>query len=221
MLMLACALTVGCSATTTGRPVPADADGPRPVPASALPDALLGAATVSEIMGASGMVVKDSRVEMFDSSDQFGDPACLVAWMPVEQQVYAAADWTSMIAQTLWDAAGALDHFVIQSLVTFSSRDTARSFFEETAQTWKSCGERSFTASKDGSSETPWTFDKVTDVDSTLWMTQHQDDSVGWGCQRALRVSNNVAVDVLACRFGVGDEAVTIAHGIDTRLPSV
>ena len=34
-------------------------------------------------------------------------------------------------------------------------------------------------------------------------------------------VSNNVAVDVLACRFGVGDEAVTIAHGIDTRLPSV
>ena len=48
---------------------------------TAWPDALLTASTVSEIMGAAGMVVKDSRVEMFDSSDQFDDAACLpVAW---------------------------------------------------------------------------------------------------------------------------------------------
>jgi hypothetical protein len=34
-------------------------------------------------------------------------------------------------------------------------------------------------------------------------------------------VANNVAIDVLACKLYVSDEAVTIANGIDARLPSV
>ncbi|MEB3071548.1 sensor domain-containing protein, partial [Mycolicibacter sp. MYC017] len=65
-LVLACVVVAGCTRVTGGRAVPADHDGPRPVAASALPELLLDAATVSDIMGAPGMRVKDARTKMFD-----------------------------------------------------------------------------------------------------------------------------------------------------------
>ncbi|ORW96026.1 hypothetical protein AWC28_10845 [Mycolicibacter terrae] len=217
--MLACAVVAGCSRVTEGRAVPADHDGPRPVAASMLPDLLLEASTVSDIMGSAGMRVKDSRSRMFDSGRQFPDLDCMVAWMPAEQSVYAGTNWAATMVQTLSETA--LDHFVIQAATVFVNRVDAQSFFDTTARRWALCGERSFTTTKNGYGDTPWTFDTVTDVDSTVWMTQHQDDSAGWSCQRALRVANNVAIDVLACKLYVSDEAVTIANGIDARLPSV
>lgn len=218
-LVLACAVLAGCSRVTGGLAVPADHNGPRPVAASMLADLLLKASTVSDIMGASGMRVEDSRSRMFDSARQFPDHACMPAWMPVEQSVYAGTNWTATVVQTLSEAA--LDHFVIQAATTFVNRDDAQSFFDATARRWSPCGERSFTTTKDGYRDTPWTFDTVADIDSTVWMTQHQDNTAGWSCQRALRVANNVAIDVLACKLYVSDEAVTIANGIDARLPSV
>ena len=219
MLVLACAVIADCSRVTRGVAVPADQGGPRPVTAAMLPELLLQATTVGDVMGARGMRVKDSRTRMFDSGRHFPDHGCLAAWMPVEKLVYTDADWTATLAQTLTESRQ--DHFVIQAATVFATRDAARSFFDATARGWKSCGERTFATAKDGYPETSWTFDTVADVDSTLWMTQHQDDSAGWSCQRALRVTNNVAIDVLACKLYVSDEAVTIANGIDARLPSV
>lgn len=218
-LLLACALLAACSRVTGGLAVPADHDGPRPVSASMLPDLLLEAATVGDIMGSAGIRVKDSRSRMFDAGHQFLDRDCMPAWMPVEQSVYADTDWTATVIQTLTEST--LDHFVIQAVTVFATRDAAHGFFNATAQRWTPCGERTFATTRDGQADTPWTFDRVTDVDSTVWMTQRQDDSAGWSCQRAMRVSNNVAIDVLACKLYVSDEAVTIANGIDARLPSV
>lgn len=218
-LALACAVLAGCVRVTGGLAVPADHDGPRPVAASLLPDLLLKASTVSDIMGASEMRVNDSRARMFDAGKQFPDHDCMAAWMPVEQTVYADTNWTATVAQLLTESAH--DHFVIQAVTVFATRGDAQRFFEDTSGRWAPCGERTFNTSMDGYSDTPWTFDTVADVDSTVWMTQHQDDSAGWSCQRALRVANNVAIDVLACKLYVSDEAVTIANGIDARLPSV
>ncbi|ORW66939.1 hypothetical protein AWC24_12980 [Mycolicibacter senuensis] len=219
VLALACAVVAGCTQVTGGQAVPADHDGPRPVPASMLPEVLLDATTVSDIMGSHGMRVEDSRSRMFDVGHQFPDQACMAAWMPVEQSVYADADWTATVVQSLSESS--LDHFVVQAATVFATRGDAQSFFDATARRWTPCGEQTFATSKDGYLDTQWTFDAVADVDSTLWMTQHQDDSAGWSCQRALRVSNNVAIDVLACKLYVSDEGVTIANGIDARLPSV
>ncbi|WP_409428230.1 sensor domain-containing protein [Mycobacterium sp. SMC-11] len=219
VLVLAAAVMADCARVTGGVAVPADQDGPRPVTAAMLPELLLKATTVSDIMGARGMRIKDSRTRMFDSGRQFPDHGCLAAWMPVEKSVYTDADWTATLTQTLSESAQ--DHFVIQAATVFATRDAARSFFDATARGWNSCGERTFATAKDGYPDTSWTFDTVADVDSTVWMTQHQDDSAGWSCQRALRVTNNVAIDVLACKLYVSDEAVTIANGIDARLPSV
>lgn len=222
VLALMCAALAGCSTMTGGRPVPADPAGPRPVPPSALPEVLLDVGTVNEIMGAAQMTVKDSRSQPFEAGRQFPDHSCMAAWTPAERSVYAASGWTAVFAQTLLESVGEPDHFVVQAVTAFDSRDSARDFFDKTAQQWLPCGNRTFVTSHDGGvTTTSWTFDEVADIDATVWMTQKQDDSPGWSCQRALRVSNNVAIDVLACKLFATDEAVTIAHTIDSRLPTV
>ncbi len=221
-LILACSVLAGCSAVIPGSSVPADTDGPRPVPALALHAVLLSAATVNDIMGASDMTVKDSRSRLFDGGSQFTDGECMVAWTPAEQTVYAHTSWTGVAAQTLLETPGRSDYFVIQAAISFPSRRYADDFFDRTAQRWIPCGDRTFVTKRSGrESDASWTFDAVSNADSTLWMTQRQGDSAGWSCQRALRVSNNIAIDVLACKQYASDEAITIAHGIDERLPSV
>lgn len=222
VLMLAGSVLTGCSRLAAGQAVPADSDGPRPVLASALPEVLLEPGMVNDIMGASSMTVRDSTTRLFDGRKQFRVADCMIAWTPAEQSVYARSGWRAVLAQTLLETRGVADHFVIQAVVDFPSRTAARSFFDEAALEWKPCGDRTFTTPRRGSdSNVSWTFDAVYDTDSTLWMKQNQIDSTGWSCQRALRISNNVAIDVLACKEFAIDEAVTIAEGIDARLPSV
>lgn len=219
--LLACSAT-GCSARIEGRATPADHDGPRPVPAAALHGALLDTRTINDIMGASGMAVRDAGTRLFSGVTQFTDPACMPAWTPAEETAYAGTDWTSAFTQSLLETPVNPDHFVIQAVVRFPSRESASGFFDRSAEQWPKCAERTFdTRADDGQPGASWQFDVVRNADSTLWMTQTQNDSPGWGCQRALRVSRNVAIDVLACKFYATDEAVTIAHGIDARLPSV
>src|SRR5690625_4047807 len=137
-LVLVCAVVAGCAQVTGGAAVPADDDGPRPVPAATLPDVLLDASTVSEIMGSDGMRVNDARARMFDAGSQFPDADCMAAWMPVEKSVYAGTEWTATIAQVLTDSA--LDHFVIQAVTVFATRHDAQRFFDATARRWTPCG---------------------------------------------------------------------------------
>lgn len=221
-LPLVCAVLAGCSVLTGGQPAPADADGPRPVAGSALRGALLDSAEINDIMGASGMTIRDTRLRLFDGSPQFTDRTCMVAWTPAEQTVYAHTGWTAAVAQTLSEIPGRSRHFVVQAVVDFPSRADAHAFFANTVQKWTPCGDQTFITNRGGGdANAAWTFDSVSNAASTLWMTQRQDHGSGWSCQRALRVSNNVAIDVLACKFYAADEAVTIVHGIDARLPSV
>ncbi|MGV0626989.1 sensor domain-containing protein [Mycolicibacter minnesotensis] len=204
---------------TNGSAVAADHDGPRPVATSMLPRLLLEPAAISDIMRSPGMHVDGSRTKMIDSSSEFPDYDCVVAWMPVERSVYADSGWTATAAKSLSDISP--KGFVIEAATAFNTRDAARSFFDEIASHWSSCGDRTFTSTRPGHADTLWTFDKVTNVDSTLWMSQTPDDSPEWTCQRALRVSNNIAIDVLTCKDYGDDEAVTIVNAIDARLPSI
>lgn len=221
-LTVAWSVLTGCSVLTGGRAVPADTGGPRPVSASALHRALLDSAAVNGIMGGSEMTLRESRLRMFDGRPQFSELGCMVAWTPAEQTVYAHSGWTAVVAQTLSDKPGRSDHFVVQAVVAFPSRRHADDFFGRAAEQWIPCGDQTFVTNRGGGDPAAsWTFAAVSTVDSTLWMTQHQDQSAGWSCQRALRVTNNVAIDVLACKFFADDEAITIAEGIDARLPSV
>nr|WP_165964958.1 sensor domain-containing protein [Mycobacterium eburneum] len=217
-----CLVLTGCSTMVDGRAVPADTDGPKPVPKSAFTHALLDTGEISDIMGASAMTVKTTLDELHEEKD-FPDTTCTAAWMPVENSAYADSGWTSLRGQVLADDTDApTDHYVIQALVGFKSHTEAQDFFEKTAKDWTSCGDQTFTNHHHSdNTDTRWDFGETTNEDSTLTVTQSQQNTPGWGCQRAMRVSNNVAIDVIACKMHADDEGTAIIDQIDARLPSV
>jgi hypothetical protein len=41
-----------------------------------------------------------------------------------------------------------------------------------------------------------------------------QEDSDGWECQHAMTSVANLAIEALACAFGINDEAVTMVNAL-------
>ena len=56
----------------------------------------------------------------------------------------------------------------------------------------------------------------IANISDTLSATRGEEG--GWACQRALTVSNNVAVDVAACSANPADAGVNIAHQIAAKV---
>jgi hypothetical protein len=54
----------------------------------------------------------------------------------------------------------------------------------------------------------------IANTNGTLSTTDTLKGANGWACQRALTVSNNIAIDVAACSDNPADAAVNIAHQI-------
>ena len=218
-LLALCGLLAGCSTITAGRAVPADNNGPVPVKDSALKSALLDADEINEIMGTSGMSSQRTSDELMSDDTDF-DSSCLGAWQPIQESVYQDSGYSASQMQQLYETSPAGDrHVVWEAAVTFESRADASAFFDQSSEEWTSCGDRTFTTT--GSSSYTWELSAPENQDSTLTMTQTQEDADGWSCQHALRLSNNVIIDVVACMTGSDDEAKQIAEGIDEKLPSI
>ena len=221
MLVALCLALAGCSTVVSGRPQPADTNGPAPVRDSALRQVLLTPAEVNKVMNAQGIKEIATEDELLSDSDF--PRSCLAAWQPIQRSVYAGHDWSAVNSDALRDGEdiNSADYFVIQAAVTFKSRTAATEFFDQMARDWKSCGNRQFTSTSSGGSTAEWMFGPVENANSTLAVTQKQLDVGSWGCQHALRASNNVIIDVVACSYNVVDEAKAIIDKIDAKLPSI
>jgi len=68
-----------------------------------------------------------------------------------------------------------------------------------------------------------WSVGPVSNTNGTLSATQTQLSAqpkiIGWACQRALTVANNVAIDVSECSSSQSGLAVNIAHQIAAKVP--
>jgi serine/threonine-protein kinase len=104
---------------------------------------------------------------------------------------------------------------VFQAVVLFSSAQEASSFFTASTQSWQACSNRSFTISANGHSQVQ-NVGPVSNTDGTLSATITPANSPG-GCERALTVANNVAIDVSGC-LGPPDAVVNIAHQIAAKV---
>lgn len=215
------ALLAGCTVGTDGHAVAADHDGPRTVRASALPDTLLDAARINDIVESTDLKVQHTITTMDQSTAQLSNPDCVAAFLPAEKEAYDGSGWLALNGRAL-RGDGGNGTSAIETVVAFGTRSAAQDFYTTMTGQWQRCADQPLDVDyRDGSSSS-WRFGPVTDHDGTLSMVQ---DAVGstehWACQRALRVSNNVAIDTMVCKSYVNDEAVAVADGIDARLPSV
>ena len=189
-----------------------------PVVAGALDGVLLGPAEIDIAMNANGITVNETSAEMTDDSANVPDPGCRVIDAPAEASVYDGSGWIAVRSQYLRESAD-LIHQVWQAVVTFPSANAAARFFATSAQRWPACSNRQYHYINDpGTPGTVWTVGQLTNISDTLSVTRAEEG--GWTCQRALTVSNNVAVDVAACSVvaNPGGAGVNIAHQIAAKV---
>lgn len=215
-------LLAGCSTVTVGRAVPADHDGPKPVPDSALGNALLDAGELDTVMGASGMQEKDSWNDLLDDT-VLSDESCLASWQPIQKSTYSDSGWSALRSKVFYDTDKPSDsnHHVVEAVVGFKSRTDVADFFDQVKSKWTSCGDRKISVHSSSGSNYDWEFSASDSTATMLSVTITQTDTNGWSCQRVVQTANNVVIDVNACTYNVTDEGKAVAKEIDAKLPSI
>jgi len=219
------AFAVGCTATVSGKAVPADRSGPlpqTPVAVSALDGLLLDARQVNSALNATSMKVWFSATAMWDWSSSISDKDCLPLDGPAQDNVYAGTGWTAMRGQRLDDSVDdskSRNHYAIQAVIAYPSARDANAFYDSSVQSWSACANRRFSDLPEGKPEVVWTVARINKVRGTLSTSEVQEGGDGWSCQRALTVRNNVAIDVLTCASPLaGGSAVDIAEQIAAKV---
>ena len=129
-------------------------------------------------------------------SAQLSNPDCVAAFLPVEKQAYDGSGWSAINGRALRGDNGGTS--AIEAVVAFPSRTAAQEFFTTMVGQWQRCADQTLTVDYPDGTSSNWRLGATDQHDATLSMTQDSVDSTDhWSCQRALRVSNNVAIDTL------------------------
>ena len=201
-LASACIFVASCSKT------------PRPVAADALDGLLLSPAEIEIAMNADGIAVDGTSTEMSDDSANIPDQDCRFVDAPAEAPVYNDSGWRAVRSRYLNDVDWA--HQVSQAVVSFPSANDAARFFSASVQRWPACSNRQYHYINDtGQPDKVWTVGPIVKISDTLSATRGGEEGA---CQRALTVSNNIAIDVAACPNNPGNTAVNIAHQIAAKV---
>ncbi|WP_029112195.1 sensor domain-containing protein [Mycobacterium sp. URHB0044] len=207
-----CVLVTGCAATTGNAvaPVATPSMTPRPLVERELAGLLLSADQVNAAMGATAMAVTGAASSMSDDSATMAPAECLALDGAAEAAVYADSGFQAERDQSLNDGDH-FTHYLKQAVVLYLLVDKAAAFLDHSAQQWRSCHQYSHTQS--GSQ---WSVGQITDANGALSTTVALQDAAapGWGCGRALKLRNNVIIDVNTCSANPGDSALRIANQI-------
>jgi serine/threonine kinase PknH len=217
------------SAVSTTQPAPPPPPPPpKPVVEAQLEGLLLSVDQINAAVGATGITAFGTDTAMADDSvlPTLSDRACLPLQTPVAASVYADSGWSAVRMQGLRDD-NANTHLVAQAVVSFSSAMKAGAFYTESTQSWLACANRQLTVADRGNpSSGIWAVGPVSNTNGILSTTKTLVSNNGTPsdgrrtCQRALTVANNVAIDILACSFGLPAGAViNIAQQIAAKVP--
>jgi hypothetical protein len=207
-----------------------------PVAQAALAGLLLTPAEVDSVLGLTGTKSKEKVDKLQDDNAKQPWPAgwkfpddCLYALNPGEAPVYAGSGYTAVSGDddiaSLPPAADPPDPEVTQVVVLFPSPNEANAFFTTSSQRWPACNDRQFTTpGGPDSPEMAWKVGTTSNANGTLSTTLSVNMSnngatvLSMGCQRALTVRNNVAIDVSGCRKDPGDLGLKAAGQIAAKV---
>ncbi len=213
-MAVAAAVLSGCTNTVVGvgvRDLDAVPVGVLPLTEAQLDDVLLSVGQLNGIAGASKLRLVIDSSEMSDNSFAVSDPDCLGSIYGAEDLVYGASGWAAVRDQVAREPGDDNDHWVEQTAVLYPSEGQAAAFVDASSAAWQRCGGFSV-AVDDEVTSSIWLIDDVQTTDGILTQVIVQEDSDGWECQHAMTSVANVALETMACAFGISDEAVTMAR---------
>jgi serine/threonine-protein kinase len=190
-----------------------------PVVETALEGFLLTPADINTAMGATDMTVSGSYQTFVDDSGVVADKACRITVIDADTDSYADSGWTAVREHSLRERGQHSAHYADQAVVLFPSADKAAAFFTSTAQRWPACSNRQFTRTPKGAAPQQWAVGPISNSGGTLSNTITEQGGSGEVCERAVTVTDNVAVDVSTCSHtNASGTAVNIAHQIAAKV---
>lgn len=225
--VIAALLAVGLTLAGCAKEGSPSAAPPELVPANALDHVLLSPDEVGSIMGASGMTAHPRVEVMSDHRNLLPNLNCLGIWQVDESGVYGADGWIALRQELLRSPdADAWQNLVVQSVVNYPSTDAAREFLDRSADRWSKCTNHNVNITLNGQPLPKWRSGELTKSGTELAIPFTRVNPGGLdSCQRVLAVTNNVVVDVQACKrdSSTGTQTVTqavaIADAIEAKLP--
>jgi hypothetical protein len=166
---------------------------PPPVATDVLDRLLLSPAEINTAIGTTGIQVNGTSAVMSDNSANIPDKDCRFN-LSAQASVYDGSGWIATRNQYLSDSS--YSHEVWQAVVSFPSANDAARFFSASAQRWQACSMRQFHFINPGQPDKVWTVGPIAITNGTLSTTATLVGRSGVADQRALAVSNNVAIDV-------------------------
>jgi serine/threonine kinase PknH len=189
-------------------PPPAAPNAPAP---NALNGLLLSVDQINAAMGTTGMNTVGTMTTMPDNSFMVSDPACLPLSAAAQAKTYAGTGYRAVLAQVVGKQQSVVD----QAVVSFASPQDAGSFYSASTRNWQACANRQFTLAANGNSQVQ-TVGPVSNSDGILSASVTSAESPG-GCERALTVAKDVAVDVTAC-LGPAGAAQSVSQQIAAKV---
>lgn len=220
-LVMAAAIVLSVAACGTSE---GQSSAPKGVPESALDGLLLSSAEVDSIMGASGMVARQPSTVMADNRNMLPNMNCLGAWQVNQAPIYNPTFWKAVRQQVVrapdaedWNAQ------VVQSVVSWGTRDGARAFFDDSIKRWSNCTNHTLNIRVNDQPLPKWVSGDLTQTDNELALPFTRGTGVQTRlCQRVIRVAANVVFDVQACvppQDGAVTKAADVAAAMEAKMP--
>ncbi len=213
-------LLAGCHSGKQAGPTPTTTSSSKPPVAEAALEGLqLSPADINTAMGATDMTVSGTYNTFVDDTKIVADQACRVTAIDADTDSYAGSGWTAMREQSLRERGHHAAHYADQAVVLFPSADKAAAFYTTTAQRWPACSNRQFTRTPAGVAAQQWAVGPISNTNGTLSNVITEQGGSGEICERAVTVSNNVAVDISTCSHtNAAGTAINIAHQIAAKV---
>ncbi|UQX11832.1 sensor domain-containing protein [Candidatus Mycobacterium methanotrophicum] len=188
---------------------------------AALDGLLLPPEQLNAVLLTEGLVLDDSSTTGQGGKTAADDCAAVwrVAWWPA----YEGSGWVAPRLRFFEDPPDGATLRVWQDVVSFPLPVDANAFYAKQIAAWRTCNDRRLEQrylDAPAGPEEFYDFGQADERDGMLTMSSTEEAvDTGWGCERALTVRNNVAVDIQVCGRRPTGQAQALATAIAAKVP--
>lgn len=182
---------------------------------------LLSAEEIQQIIGSDELDIRDTYHDVWSYFEVSPGP-CAAVPFNIVVQAYSDSGYEAVSGMNMWSSQKTWEFWVDEGVVRFPSEHDAHRFVTDAETSWRDCeGAEVEAVQEEGGERQFWTVGPTTEIPDlrALVITSDMAGYPGYVCSHAMTDRANLVIDVVACKRGVTDEAVTIMDRIANRPP--